>query len=209
MKKPGIFAFVLFCLFSFSLQAQEVSNEVLKQRIQAYKADQRGPYKEIRWYCPDGSIIPPKERCPQPGGVQRARHKDEVYSLAKSNHIFLGQILATTPNEDFWDEQFFNSRLKQYQLEKYLRAVDNGWILRKAQFYRGAYQAEDEEAWGLAFYQWLLKDARLLEEKYFLIRQAAKDIPHKGDTNLKQDIRLDSKIISDSYPAFLDIRVKS
>ncbi|MEZ5069455.1 MAG: PEP/pyruvate-binding domain-containing protein [Bacteroidales bacterium] len=203
------FAIALLGLgLALNAQAQPVSNETIAQRIAAYKADLRGPYKEIRWYCPDGSILPPTQRCPEPGGVQRARHKDEVTLLGESNHVFLGQILATTPYPDFWDESGFNSRLKQYQLEKYLRSVDNGWVLRRAQYYRGAFQAEDEELWGVRFFHWLLSEPETLETQFFLIREAARDIPHQGDDNTKQTVRLLSREISDAYPPFLDIRVK-
>ncbi len=199
---------LLFYLLIFPLHAQKVGNEEITRRVEAYKKDIKGPYKEIRWYCKDGTILPPQERCPEPGGVQRARHKDEVVALSQSNHVFLGQILSTTPYPDFWDPEFNHSRLKQYQLEKYLQAIDNGWVLRRAQFYRGAFQAEDEETWGVEFYQWVLADNRFIEESYFLIRQSLRDLPHQGDNNLTQEIRAVSKIISDTLPAFLDIRVK-
>ena len=196
------------CLLELSLFSQTVSNEEIKRRIELYKTDSRGPFQEIRWFCKDGSILPPNDRCPEPGGVQRARYKDEVYKLSLSNHVFLGQILSTTPFDDFWDAGNFQSRLKQYQLEKYLRAIDDGWILRRAQYYRGAFQAEDEEAWGVDFYCWLLADDQLIEKHFFLIRQSLKDLPHMGDSNLSQKIRTVSKVISDRYPAFLDLRVK-
>ncbi len=207
MRYFSIYAFLSLCLFN-PLYAQNISNNEIKRRIEVYKSDSRGPYKEIRWYCKDGTILPPQERCPEPGGVQRARHKDEVYALSLSNHIFLGQILATTPFPDFWDISNDHSRLKQYQLEKYLRATDNGWVLRRAQYYRGAIQAEDETNWGLAFYYWLLADKKAIEENYFLLRQSLKYIPHLGDSNLTQNIRVVSKVISEKYPPFLDLRVK-
>lgn len=198
----------LFISTTAGLFSQGISNEEISKRIQVYKADIRGPYKEIRWYCKDGSILPPNERCPEPGGVQRARHKDEVYALSVSNHVFLGQILSTTPFPDFWDLTHNHSRLKQYQLEQYLRAIDNGWVLRKAQYYRGAFQAEDESNWGLDFYNWLLADDKVINENFFLLRQSLKDIPHMGDNNLTQEIRSVSKVISEKYPPFLDLRVK-
>lgn len=207
MKK--ILILQIFCLLgSYTLTAQSITNNEIRNRIVKYKADTRGPYKEIRWYCPDGSIIPPNERCPEPGGVQRARHKDEVSKLAETNHIYLGQILATTQYDLFWDAEVFNSRTKQFQLEKYLRAIDNGWVLQKAQYYRGAYQVEDEELWGINYFNWLLADKQILEKQYFLMRESAKDIPHMGDDNLKQNVRLLSKEISEVYAPFLDIRVK-
>jgi hypothetical protein len=199
---------VFLFLLSGPLVSQEIPNEEIRRRVESYKRDSRGPYKEIRWFCKDGTILPPQERCPEPGGVQRARHKDEVYALSVSNHVFLGQILATTPHPDFWDADNYHSRLKQFQLERYLRAIDNGWVLRKAQFYRGAFQVEDEARWGVEFYHWLLEDDRALESNYFLIRQSLKDVPHLGDDNLTQDIRTVSEVISDNYPTFLDLRVK-
>ncbi|TFH21488.1 MAG: phosphoenolpyruvate synthase, partial [Bacteroidia bacterium] len=199
---------ILFLSALSALFSQSISDEEISRRIQSYKGDIRGPYKEIRWYCKDGTILPPQERCPEPGGVQRARHKEEVYALSLSNHVFLGQILSTTPFPDFWDTVHNHSRLKQYQLEQYLRVIDNGWVLRKAQYYRGAFQAEDESQWGQDFYHWLLADEKVIEENYFLLRQSLKDLPHQGDDNLTQEIRSVSRVISEKYPRFLDLRVK-
>lgn len=204
----NIFLSLLLLALPAILLAQKLDNERLKKIVATYKADLRGPYKDIRWFCKDGSVLPPKEKCPQPGGVQRARYKDEVAALGKEYHLYLGQILSTTAREDFWDAANYNSRIKQYQLGKYLQAVDDGWILRKAQFYRGAFQVEDEENWGKDFLQWLLAQDKVAEQQFFFIRQAAKDVPHEGDNNRAQLIRALSKEISDAYPAFLDLRVK-
>ncbi|MDX1476459.1 MAG: PEP/pyruvate-binding domain-containing protein, partial [Saprospiraceae bacterium] len=121
---------------------------------------------------------------------------------------FLGQILSTTPYAEFWDAGKYNSRLKQYQLERYLRSVDDGWILRKAQYYRGAYQVEDEEAWGIEFFRWLLADDEVLRSQFFLVRQASKDIPHRAGDSRTLNIRAVSKAISDAYPPFMNLRVK-
>jgi hypothetical protein len=210
------FLFIVISLFfcSFFVEGQEAtkttknSDEVIREMVSSYKAESRGPYKDLRWFCKDGSTVAPQQRCPEPGGVQRARYKDEVVALSKSDHIFLGQILATTPYEDFWDEKSGHSRLKQYQIEVFLRANDNGWILRKAQFYRGAFQIEDEQAWGALFFQWLLESGSIAKDNFFLIRQSAKDIPHSEESNLALNIRAISKEIADQYPAFMDLRVK-
>ncbi|MDR8390644.1 hypothetical protein NC796_05815 [Aliifodinibius sp. S!AR15-10] len=207
VTKYSVSILLLFLLVG-ELFAQQVDGPAIRKRIEAFKEDPRGPYRDLRWFCPDGSVVPPQERCPQGGGKQRARYKDDVLSLQKSNHIYLGQILATTDYGDFWDTQHNHSRLKQYQLEKYLRSIDNGWILRRAQYYRGAVQAEDEEVWGREFFSWLLSYDEALQKHYFLIRQALKDIPHQGDENTAQLMRSQSKVISDQYPPFMDLRVK-
>ncbi|MDW7694585.1 PEP/pyruvate-binding domain-containing protein [Flammeovirgaceae bacterium SG7u.111] len=201
--------FFFFCNgFCLSLFAQAPDNVAIAEQIQKLKKDARGPYKDIRWFCKDGSILMPTERCPEKGGVQRARYKDEVVALAKNHHIFIGQILSTTLVDDFWDAAHNQSRLKQYMLEKYLRTVDNGWVLQKGQYYRGAIQIEDEEEWGKEFFTWLLKDSVSLVENYFLVRQALKDVPHFGDNNKAQLIRSQSKILADTFPAFMNLRIK-
>ena len=211
MRSIWIVFISIFLVLLVPLRAQQsapLSNDAIKALVSAYKTDLRGPYKDIRWFCVDGTTLPPKERCAEPGAVQRARYKDQVVTLAQTNHVYLGQILATTPKADFWDLNFQHSRLQQYQLEKYLRSIDNGWVLRKAQYYRGAFQAEDEQAWGRDFFLWLLADNEAIDKHFFLLRQAIKDLPHQEDDNRTQRIRATSKVIADEYPAFMDLRVK-
>ncbi len=198
---------IIFLLFSVLIMAQKAENNQVKSLVEQFKKDTKGPFKDIRWFCKDGTTRLPQDRCPD-GGVQRARYKDEVVSLGNTNHVYLGQILTTTDLATFWDEENYNSRLKQYQLQNFLFRTDDGWVLRKAQYYRGAFQAEDEEAWGIEFFSWLLTDEARINQNFYLIRQAAKDIPHQGDDSKTLLIRSLSKEISDSVPSFLNIRVK-
>ncbi len=180
----------------------------LKDLVGRLKEDTRGPYKDIRWFCPDGTNVPAKERCTDPGGYQRARYKDEIDALWKSNKLYLGQILMGTDNEDFLDQNNLNSRMKQYILEHFLYSIDNGWIQRKSQFYRGAVQAEDEESWGRAFLEWVLEKSRFSKENYFLMRELAKYLPHGEESNILSDIRALSKNVADRRSSFMDIRTK-
>lgn len=80
--------------------------------------------------------------------------------------------------------------------------------MRRARYYRGAIQVEDEEAWGIDFLSWALSDDQLLATQFYLLRQAAHDIPHNQQTDLLMRIRTTSMAIADSLPAFMDIRVK-
>ncbi|WP_026809001.1 PEP/pyruvate-binding domain-containing protein [Arenibacter latericius] len=203
-------ACLLLLHISYFAWGQKPNNQEIKELITSYKKDIRGPYKEIRWFCTDGSIRQPKDPCPDKigPGVQHATYKNSVIDLGKSNHLFFGQILAYTNKEEFWDKDNNHSRLKQYQLDKYLRSVDDGWVLQKGQYYRGAIQSEDEEAWGVEFFKWLLSDTDNIKKHFFLIRQSLKDIPHQGDDNLAQKIRSESKVISDMAPSFMDLRIK-
>ncbi|WP_281542566.1 PEP/pyruvate-binding domain-containing protein [Maribacter aestuarii] len=201
---------LMICGFYILTAQKELPFEQIKVQVNTYKNDIRGPYKDIRWFCTDGSVRAPKDPCPENigPGVQHARYKDEVVALGKAHHIYLGQILAYTTKEEFWDKEADHSRLKQYQLDKYLRTVDNGWINQKGQFYRGAVQVEDEESWGVDFYKWLVSKDEVLEQNYFLIRQSLRDVPHSGDDNISQLMRSQSKVISDAYLPFMDLRVK-
>ncbi len=202
---------IFVCLFqSVLLFSQQYTAQELQKYIQEFKKDIRGPYKDIRWFCTDGSIRQPKDPCPdQIGpGVQHARYKDVVEEIAKKNKIYLGQILAYSKPADFWDPQSNFSPLKQYQLDKYLRSVDQGWINTKGRYYRGSIQAEDETAWGLAFFKGVLASDKNLQQHFFVIRNAMRDVPYQEDENLAQQMRSQSKVISDLYPAFMDLRVK-
>ena len=73
-----------------------MSGDNIKALIEKYKNDIRGPYKDIRWFCTDGSVRQPKDPCPDNigPGVQHARYKDEVVTLGKSNHIFVLSMMA-------------------------------------------------------------------------------------------------------------------
>lgn len=199
---------LLFC--TLAAHAQPKDNAAIQKMVTAYKADPRGPYKDIRWYCADGSYAEPKVGCAtqNKNNLQRARYKDDVEALARTNHVFLGQILAKTTKTDFWDADFRQSRLKQYQLERFLMNADDGWVNRRGQYYRGATQAEDEEAWGISFFEWLLAKDDVVKQHFFLLRQAAKDIPHAGDDQKTQNIRAVSRVLGDEYSAFMDLRIK-
>lgn len=202
---------VCWFVFLFVLgvsHAQTPDFSLIQSKVEAFKKDVKGPYQQIMWFCPDGSRVPPIERCPEKGGMQRATYKPWVESLGKEHNIFLGQILAATDKSAFLDEKNQYSRLKQYQLENYLENIDNGWILQKAKFYRGAFQDEDENKWGGEFLTWVLTEKKLEQTNFFLLRQAFKDIPHKADNQNIRKVRSLSMEIADSYPSFMNLRIK-
>lgn len=195
-----------FCCSNCTLSAQtDIAALVTK-----YQEDPRGPYRDIRWFCASGDNNAPADGCPYESedNHQHARYKDEVIALGKREHIFLGQILTNTNKNAFWDAENDHSRLKQYMLGNYLAAVDDGWVLRKAQYYRGAFQIEDEMAWGREFLNDMMGKENALEENFYLIRQAVRDIPHRKDDDLTQKIRADSKTIADKYGKFMELRIK-
>ncbi|MFC7356812.1 PEP/pyruvate-binding domain-containing protein [Jejudonia soesokkakensis] len=205
------FLVLIFLLVNiFSVAAQDLPVNYIKEKIDFYKKNDRGPYKSINWFCSDGEVREARDPCPKDkdNAVQHASYRDDTKELAKKYHLFFGEILASTNRTDFWDEANNQSRLKQYQLNKYLESIDDGWVQRKSQYYRGAIQSEDEQAWGIEFYQnFLPRDTRITNQ-YFLLRQSLRDIPHDGDNNLAQLMRAQSKIVADAFPKFMDARIK-
>ncbi len=202
------FVFLILLLSIHPTRAQQPDFSELKRLVQEFKKDPRGPYQAIRWFCPDGTILPAQERCSEPGGIQHALLRDRVAQWATEHNIHLGQILAGTAFDAFLDSANVNSRMKQYQMEKFLQAVDDGWIIRRARYYRGAVQSEDEAAWGSNFVNWLLAKDDLLTQQYFLIRQMSKDIPHSAYEERWTTIRAMAKTIADTIPSFMDLRIK-
>lgn len=211
LKINFIIVFLITVSFNFnSLYAQkDIDVAQIKEQIKSYENDSRGPYYRIKWFCSDGTVRAAKDPCPDDiGGIQHASFKPEVEKLAKDHHIFLGNLLSANEFDEFWDASYNHSRLKQYQIVKYLSGVDDGWIYRKGRYYRGAMQSEDEEAWGKGFYLNLLKDKYVINADYYLVKQSLKDIPHKGDDNLSQLMRSQSKVLAEEVPAFMNIRIK-
>ncbi|QOD60790.1 phosphoenolpyruvate synthase [Polaribacter haliotis] len=210
MKNITLIYSICILIFTSTTFAQKKSHSDIKKIVEAYKKDIRGPYYRIKWFCKDGSIRDSKDPCPDSigGGIQHASFKESALDLRKSNHLFFAEILASVKKDDFLDEKNNYSRLKQYQIGQYLASVDDGWVLKKGQYYRGAVQSEDEEAWGKGFYETILKDDTFLNSNYYLVRQSLKDIPHNGDSNIAQLMRSESKVLAEEIPDFMDIRIK-
>lgn len=200
--------FFLVWLLPPPTNAQALSAEELADAVAVFKAAERGPYEAIRWYCPDGSIIPAQSRCTDPGGIQHAALNARAREIRDRNGVHLGQILAGSDPMAFLDRANGFSRARQYELERFLKLNDGGWVLARAQFYRGAVQAEDEEAWGREYLVSVLGDDTLLNRHFFWLRRQVRSIPHAEGVRLLDRVRARAKTVSDAFPAFLNLRIK-
>ncbi len=179
MKVPPITPVAFFLLFSFlfdSALAQgppepltDAQIEEARNAIAGMKKNPKGPYQRLRWYCEDGTVHPPagtpcKERG---GGVQHAE-LTEVAQRMESMYLYLNSVLTNISLDVFLDSGKNYHRAKSWVVAHYLYAVDDGWIFRRAKFYRGSRQIEDEERQGQAFLAELLGD-RVWTRKNFLL----------------------------------------
>ncbi len=169
---------------------------------------ERGPYSRIRWYCTDGTVLPPTPyACREHGGGrQYAEYSTERERLAALGWP-VGTILAATPWDELWDADRRNLRLRQLLVERYLVTVDDGWVLRRARAYRGRIQVEDEEAAGRELLLGVLAQTDWLDGNYLLAREAVRDLPHNRGTDRTSGIRSTSQAIAERDPTFEPIRI--
>ncbi|MBW2691742.1 MAG: phosphoenolpyruvate synthase, partial [Deltaproteobacteria bacterium] len=119
----------------------------LQQWVQQMKDSPKGPFEGIRWFCADGSVQPPKAYAcsKRGGGIQHGLWTERVQGMRADGYT-IANLLAPIPADAFTGKDADLDALKQILIEKFLMQADDGWIFRGARSYRGAFQAEDEEA---------------------------------------------------------------
>jgi len=137
---PGlILVLAIFCTQTTGTRANPMrapdERDILEARsiVDSMKKNPRGPYKQIRWFCNDGSVLPPTPYACRDhgGGRQHAEYSNERIRLAELGW-YAGTIIAALTWEEFWDSQRNHFRMREIPLEKYLVDIDNGWVLDKA-----------------------------------------------------------------------------
>lgn len=98
--------------------------------------------------------------------------------------------------------------LNQILIEQFLIQADDGWILRKAQYYRGALQAEEESAAARGLLLYLLSDPGWIERGLLPLRMGARLLPHGTDAGSITRVRQRSLALSQRDPGFLPLRIK-
>lgn len=157
--------------------------EEIQALIARMKEDPRGPYLRIRWFCRDGTVHPPQGTpCRERGGgVQHAEFNDAARRMAELG-FHPAPILQALQYEEFANPADDYLLLKELVLQDYLFQIDHFWILRKARYYRGARQIEDEERRGQEFLEKLFSDPGWLERNFLLASQLVQVVPHRLQT---------------------------
>ena len=183
----------------------------VRDAISAMKADERGPYQRIRWYCADGTVhAPPNSPCRERGGgVQHAQHSQAAQRLAQLD-FHVGTILQATTYDDFEDAANAGYRLREMVLERYLFSVDDGWVMRRARYYRGALQIENEERSGRELLARRFSDAGWLRSNFLLATRLTAALPHGGvgAERTVDRIRNTALEISNVDSGFMRLRIK-
>jgi phosphohistidine swiveling domain-containing protein len=204
---------ILTCLLlipSFALaQADTPDAEILQSWIQTMKNSPRGPFAHIRWFCNDGTIQLPEEYACQDhgGGVQHGEWIDRVKTL-RANGYFIANVFADVRAREFLQDARHLDIVKQMVLEKFLIEADEGWIFRRARYYRGALQTEDETRAGRELLLALVSDPAWRENRFIVLREAVRFIPHGRQGAPITEMRQLSRMIAENDPNFETLRIK-
>jgi len=180
-----------------------------RQSIEAMKTSERGPFARIRWFCNDGSVLPPKAYAcvERGGGHQHGEWSDRTRQLRAQGYL-IATLLAGSDPEKLVAEANFIETWNQLLIEKFLMAVDNGWIMRRALFYRGAIQEEDERAAARALLIALAGRSEWIGLRYPSLRIGVRELPHGKDTASVQKVRQLSASLSEQDAGFKGLRGK-
>jgi len=180
-----------------------------RQWIEEMKTSERGPFARVRWFCKDGSVLPPKAyACVEHGGGhQHGEWNDKTVELRAQGYLIATLLAGSDPAELAAGEDL-NETWNQLLIEKYLMAVDNGWIMRRALFYRGAIQEEDERAAVRALLIELAGKAEWIGLRYPSLRIGVRLLPHGRDSASVQKVRQLSASLSEQDAGFKGLRGK-
>jgi hypothetical protein len=178
--------------------------------IAAMKASPRGPFSRLRWFCTDGAILPPTGvGCAGHGtGVQHGEWSPETKSLRAAGYE-IATVLASVDPDRFAGPDAEVDALGQILVERFLVEADQGWILRRALSYRGAFQVEDEEKGARDLIERMLADPSWhAPERFLLLRETVRLLPLEHDAVTASTVRRLATDIAKTDKTFEPIRAK-
>ncbi|MBI4696725.1 MAG: phosphoenolpyruvate synthase [Gammaproteobacteria bacterium] len=176
--------------------------------IEAMKTDRRGPFDQIRWYCKDGEVLPPGPYACEPhgGGVQHGQWTPRTKALREAGY-FVASFLADADPAALAASRGAGE-LPQILVQQFLVRADDGWILRGARYYRGAFQEEDERKGARKLLLRLVGDPAVLGTRLAFLRTAARLLPHGAETPSVHEVRELAATLAGRDPTFTELRNK-
>lgn len=181
--------------------------DIIRSWIQQMKDQPRGPFSGVRWYCADGVVLEPVPFACEThgGGFQHGQWSERTRQIRAAGYP-IANILADLKPETVVGPGADPDLLTTILLEKFLIAADDGWILRKAQFYRGALQDYNERDGAAALLLALLDNPE--EVSFAVLREAARLLPHGAETPAITTLRGLAATIAEQDPQFQNLRSK-
>jgi hypothetical protein len=180
-----------------------------RQWIAEMKRSPRGPFSGIKWFCKDGRVLAPKDyACSSKGqGWQHGEWSERTKQLRTQGYRVATFLAGIDANRAVADPAFPDV-FSQLLVERFLIAADDGWVLRKAQFYRGAIQEEDEREGARNLLTAMAARNDWIGWRYPALRAGVRMLPHGADTASAQKVRNMAAALADSDASFAPLRVK-
>jgi hypothetical protein len=177
--------------------------------IEEMKASERGPFLRLRWFCKDGSVLPPQSGAcvPHGGGWQHGEWSPRAQALRAQGYL-VANVLAGVDAPSTVADGGFPEAYAQLLVEKFLIGADNGWIMRRARYYRGALQDEDERDGARKLLLAMLAVPEWAGYRYPALRVGARLLPHGKDAASVQKIRERAATLAGLDPTFEGLRAK-
>ena len=183
--------------------------ETYRSWVEEMKAAERGPFSRLRWFCDDGSILPPRPyACSEHGGGHQHGEWSEKTQDLRGNGYYVANLLAGTEGQEWLSDPEAADKYAQLVIERFLIGADDGWIFRRALFYRGAIQEEDEREGARNLLLAMAADPYWSGPGFAAWRTGAKLLPHGQDNASIDKVRQLSASLSDRDPAFRNLRAK-
>ena len=206
---PVVVVFALGATLA-STGSAEVDPATGRSWVEEFKDESRGPFRRIRWFCEDGTVLPAKEPCGEEHGegIQHGEWNERAVELRASGYE-IANVLAELEPASYVGPEPDLFGLSQILIERFLLGWDDGWIFRRAQSYRGALQAEDEAAGARTVVLAMLADpAWRASARFHLLRETVRLLPVRGDAASADEVRRLALQIADRDSRFHDLRVK-
>ena len=212
MRKPvyGLsLALALSVVTAGFAAADSDATAVYRGWIHEMKEAERGPFSRIRWFCNDGTVLPPEPyACREhDGGHQHGEWSDWTRELREQGYRIATVLAGIDPGRALADPGLAED-YAQLLVERYLVSADDGWIFRRARFYRGAIQEEDERAAARELLTAMAASPDWIGHRFTALRAGARMLPHGRDSASVVKVRQLAASLSDRDDGFRPLRAK-
>jgi hypothetical protein len=201
----------LFWIHTISLSAASPVTDIERYQgwIEEMKGLERGPFSRLRWFCNDGTVHPPQSYACRDhgGGHQHGEWSSNTLELREQGFL-VANILAGLDAGSLIDSPEFRDLYAQILIERFLVTADDGWIFRRALFYRGAIQEEDERAAARNLLMEMSSRPYWIGAGFPALRAGVRTLPHGENSASIQRVRQVSASLSDKNPEFKPLRAK-
>jgi hypothetical protein len=185
-------------------------NVEVRRALSRMKENPRGPFQRLRWFCNDGTVHAPQGTpCRERGGGHQYAEPSRTALRLAELDFHVVTFLQALSYDRFLDAGRDHHRLRELVVQQYLLETDDGWVLRRARYYRGARQIEDEQHRGDEFLEKLFSDPDWTARNFLLASQLVAVVPHSGQAGASnRRVRNLVQELAEMDESFHPLRVK-